>query len=193
MRIVVDVDGVLADFTGALCDWLNKKGHAIKRGHHYGVDEFRDYRLTATIPEKVLKDAANDPNFVFNVPRFEGAQQFLKDLLAQGHQIDIVTAPWDVGPYHRQAREDFMDAMLWKMRNQGLPVTFDWATAEERVMMPGDLLIDDKFETALAWAKTGRPCILFDQPWNRDYEPVPHVQRFKSYSDILLATRSWGK
>lgn len=171
-RIVMDIDGVLCDFTGHLVNWLNKTGRAVKRGRLYSVNEFRDYELTTVMPKEHLKEASHDPNFVHSMPRMPGAQQLLKDLLEAGHIINLVTSPW-TGPYHTQAREDFVYGLIWKMQNQGLPITFEWAKPEERVMMPGDFLVDDRYETCMVWAQQKRHAIVIDWPWNRDFEFAP--------------------
>ena len=182
-RVICDIDGVLAAFTEHLVSWLNKTGRAVRRGHLYSVAEFRDYVLTTVIPKEHLKEASQDPNFVYFVPRYDGAQQFLKDLLALGYEVHLVTAPW-TGSYHKQAREDFVEALTWRM---GPRVTFEWATSEERLMMPGDFLVDDRFETAAEWGKRGRQAIVIERPWNVDFDLTehPNVRRVWGYDGVL--------
>jgi uncharacterized HAD superfamily protein len=63
-------------------------------------------------------------------------------------------------------------------------VGFQWVTSEERVRMGGDILIEDRLETAVEWAKTGRSCVLMDHPWNRA-TPAERVLRAYSYAEAL--------
>lgn len=187
MRINCDVDGVLADFTGHLASWLSAQGA------RYTTEDFTSYELKACMrtPEdlKLLARAPHDATFCHSMPRYPGAQDFLR-ALAYRADVTLVTAPW-LGQFHQWAREEWIDSILAGPKGSrpawSRHVEFQWTTPDERVRMGGDLLIEDRAETASAWARTGRTAILMDRPWNRHYPYEARVIRARSYAEALQA------
>ncbi len=59
--------------------------------------------------------------------------------------------------------------------------------AEDKLAYAGQvrLLIDDRLETALAFAARAIPVILFDRPWNANGEAHPFVHRVRSWKEAL--------
>jgi 5'(3')-deoxyribonucleotidase len=188
--VVVDIDGVLADFVGAICAFLNSRQGKYK----YTVEDFTDYEICNCLKkgDRLHFDMAPfNPNFVYNIRRYDGAQDFIREL-SKFFDIILITAPWK-GPYHTQARQEWVESFLspkWAKN-----IDFQWVTADERVYMPGDLLIEDNLVTALKWSKLGKKAIVFDRPWNRGpiYGEHKTLSRGTNYRDILDLAIGWLK
>ena len=87
-RILVDCDGVLADFTGALCKELHKEGHGSWTDEHLTT-----WELKACFPTKshsAIERIMTRPGFFASIPRYPGAQSFIKDLRKRG-DVSAVT------------------------------------------------------------------------------------------------------
>lgn len=180
MKILCDIDGVLADTTGHIINWLRREC-----GHRMSIEDATEFPLERVLPPSLRTHIEQripaDAQFCWSVPRYEGAQQFIKDLRAQGHDITLVTHPMG-GPHWEQARGEWIDSLL-SFQTDG-KVSWEWNFAEHRPNCAGDVLIEDRHDTACRWARTGRDCILMDRPWNRLGEPKG-VWRVRSYGEAL--------
>jgi 5'(3')-deoxyribonucleotidase len=149
--IIMDVDGVVADFTGGLME------HNPER-KRLGAEAITGYRMDFT-PAEVK--ACEDHNFWRNLSRYPDANP--KALEDAGHTLVWCTKPWESCVGWAYART----AWLKKHFNaQEIICT----AAKHRVK--GDVLIEDSFENLIAWKKhfpEGR-ALLYTRPWNASFE-----------------------
>lgn len=179
MNILCDIDGVLAQFTEHFSHYC------CDRGYMYRVKDFDTYGLKDVLKKEdhwLLAAAAGNKDWCWSVPRYDGAQQFLKDLVADGHRIHLVTAPWQ-GPYWEEARTKWVESLLSSPELK--EVTWQFATSEERVQMWADVLIDDRPGTMRAWRDTDRLGFLMDRPWNQGFTSGRRVSSYKDILDLL--------
>lgn len=181
MNILCDCDGVLIPFTEKLIQYINRKIYP-----QYRLADFTEYVLENCIKpdhRRWLKAAPNDRNFAFDQInwRYEGAQQFVKDLVKDGHHVTLVTALWE-GPHWEAARQEWFESFLSAPELR--KVEYAFTTPKERVMHPGDVLIDDRRETLEHWAETNRHGFCMNQPWNQGALP-DKIKRVYDYGTIL--------
>jgi 5'(3')-deoxyribonucleotidase len=166
--ILIDVDGVVAEFLEAVFDAVgtNKDPEELKQWNFFSMlskDEGK-------VAEKVLED----PAFWATLPIKDHAQDAVKFLKNVGHKIVWVTSPWescfgwDVAR-RRWIREHFGDD--------------DIVITKSKEHVKGDVLIDDKPANVEAWQKAhpqGR-ALLFRAHYNDNYRG--DVRRF-SWGDV---------
>jgi len=173
-RILIDMDGVIADWGRAYGDALDTFGEDAS-GIPRHADQ-RSFDLTAgrTEREKAIIGAVMiQPGFYSRLEPIPGAREALKQMVKDGHDVRIVTSPWASNPTCAS------DKLNWIIRHYGSHWAARVIITSDKTLVSGDYLIDDKPEVkgdrAPDWEH-----ILFDQPYNRD---VSGKRRVTSWDD----------
>lgn len=176
--VLLDIDGVVADFIGGLCSGFRKNGLALT------PEDFRSWDLHQTLrtpTEMVMAhNIVEEPGFCLGLDPYPESLEFIKNLqeLAEVHPL---TSPWIGAPLWSAERA------LW-CREMGLTNYPIFARTEQKSMVRGSILIEDRAETCEAWSKAnpGGVCVLLDRPWNQT-GIGPRTARAKSYHEIIKA------
>jgi 5'(3')-deoxyribonucleotidase len=160
--ILLDVDGVLADFVGHLSATCSALDVSMPPPGAWSFD-FRSFltnkqRKTAI---GVLSDARSDGgHFARTLPVIEGAQDAVERLRLHG-SVYIVTTPWESNPTWESERR------AWLLRNFDVRPNHIVSTAA-KYLVRGDLFVDDKPEHVAEWSAEHRNghARLFNQPHN---------------------------
>jgi len=169
-RVLTDADGVLFDFTGALCKELHKEGHG-----KWSDADLTTWELKACFPPKshsAIDRIMARPGFFASIPRYPGAQQFVKDLRKRG-DVSVVTVVTG------RAMQERYEACLSLGFQDHEIVLVD--KHEAKAAVTGDAIIDDRIETLERCSHGVR--IVFDRPWNQ--KSVPGVTRARDYAHVL--------
>ncbi len=181
-HVLLDVDGVLADFTGAYLRAVYEE-----TGRQYTVEamntySLRDYCQLSPQEEKKLDRRVCEEGFAYNLdplPGLEGAARLIAE-----HDVRVVTSPWHSSRHWYGERV----AWLWDhLRFPAKKVIF----AGEKHPVWGDVLIDDKTETVQTWAgrwPRGR-AVLWNAPWNQDAGEGSTI-RARSWDDVFRVLES---
>lgn len=103
------------------------------------------------------------PNFVRSMPPVEGTVESMRKLASDGHYLVVATARDEATA--REATESLLD-------EQGIP--FDEMRHVEnggKQVLDADVPVDDYPGNVTSFVESGGVGILFEQPWNRDFEP----------------------
>jgi 5'(3')-deoxyribonucleotidase len=156
MRLLLDVDGVVANMVLALLNAIGSKSTP---------SDFPTWDVLKALPKEEHDRAIEvleDPSFWLNLPLVEGAKRGVQELRDQGYEVVWVTAPWKSCPGWDEARRS------WIRKHFGpddeIIITADKQTVD------GDLFIDDKPDNVESWKKAhpGKPAFLFNTPHNKD-------------------------
>jgi 5'(3')-deoxyribonucleotidase len=164
------VDGVLADFTGALCNELHLEGHGT-----WCDEDLTTWELTSCFPKKshaAIERIMTRPGFYSSIPRYPGAQVFLKELRKRGDVSAVTTV---VG---RAAQERYDWLCSLGFQDHEIVIV---EKHETKASVMGDAIIDDRIETLEKCNHYVR--IVFDRPWNQ--KKVPGIARAKDYEKVL--------
>jgi len=175
--LLLDVDGVCADFSGAL---ISAVGSDLK------VENVTRWDILGlfTIEQRELAyDYLADPEFWRSLPVIEGAEEGVP-VLEVTHNILWVTSPWASCEGWEDARRAWLNEHF-NMDEKGQP----YHPRSDKENIAGDAMIDDKPSNVEKWAAAhpkGK-AYLFDAPYNRDFD-WPRITW-----DRILKTRSlWG-
>lgn len=175
MRILLDVDGVLADFV-----WEVIKVCADKFGDHWNYSDITQFDIATALgytkeQEKILFDELKKPGVCENMAVIPGAKAAV-DRLRELGDLYIVTSPM-TSPTWTHEREN------WLLDNFGIPRD-KVIHSRVKTFIRGDCLIDDRADTVEAWAEYNPlGCgFLVDRPWNQHSKYRPRV---KSWDDLL--------
>jgi 5'(3')-deoxyribonucleotidase len=192
VRILIDCDGVVADFVGGLIAAANpiltSPPYRLPKltEDMFTAYEFKDSGLPpATV--RVLNSIMNGPGFVEELPLYIGAVKAVDLLLNEGHEIVFVTKPHKGSPTWVYERTRWLG---WHFPGQCKIVH----TAHKE-LIPGDALIEDSPDNLTRWYseteynKPAHPVpILIDRPWNRGIKVGTRCVDMVHAASTLLGT-----
>lgn len=160
MLILIDQDGVLADFAGGFERAWRASGQA-----HPAIplQQRRSFYLREDYPaalRETVEAIYTTPGFFRELSPIAGAVEAVHALLAQGHQIGICTSPLD------QYRHCVTEKYEWVERHLGPAFVSRLILTKDKTLVHGDVLIDDKPEVTGLRTPDWRH-VVYDQPYNR--------------------------
>ena len=162
-RLLCDVDGVLANYQGAMLNVLNACGFAYRRNDIVTFDhEGWMCEDALKVFNQVVLDEHAGYEFYRDLDLLPGAQRLLPggDLYSR-FDIRYVTASNKTPAWIKARYEWFVDHGV----NPAREVIF--CATEEKQHITGDYMIDDHRPTVTDWAERGGVGLLVDAPWNR--------------------------
>ncbi len=178
--MLLDVDGVLADFTSEAINFLNENGVAKT---YEDVTRWDIFEGDTELEDKFKETYASRPGFCYNLQPLDGAVDFVRRA-RKNYDITILTTPYDVPNWYEERKDWVVDVL-------GLSRTCITYT-HHKEYVEGDVFVEDKFENAARWCKHWagrRRClpVLVDRPWNRHktQEGVMRVHDWKELADYL--------
>lgn len=175
MRILCDMDGVVADFCTTVLDRYNKK-----YDDNLKVEDITSYGMHLVVKPECGLDIYNiyaEEGIFANCALIPGAKEVLGYCLGRGHEVVFVTKAVDFSQYCFPEKQKWVNAHFPEIGHEKMVFT------GQKHLVRGDVLIDDhtnnleKFE--------GRR-ILVDAPWNQGFDHRAHnMMRLKSWPEIL--------
>lgn len=195
IKVLLDIDGVIADFYVGFSKHLNKSvnagldpnnGPANYRIHDWGHNLSKEV-ISEEIPKWILSGGYE------NIPIFSGAKEFVYKLMDK-YDVCIVTAR--IGDFTLslpgKVKEVIKrDTLRW-LKKYGIPSNKLFFKHEkidfcQKNNIP--IIIEDKLQTVIDGANKGVRSILMDRSWNQDNDGLQrdHFNIFVAYSynDIL--------
>lgn len=172
MRVLLDVDGVIADWTKAVRELCEQCGHKLDE-----TQWFERGILPKPIYNKVTAGiSAYGFNYGFEV--LPGAKEAVDALRAAGHEVHFVTSLWDCPTW-------VYDRNRW-LRKHGFCAAPSGVTyTKDKYVVSGQIFVDDKVSNVLKWRDKweGRGVgVVWAQPWNAEYTGP---NRFNDWERIL--------
>ena len=171
--ILVDCDGVAADFVGALVGEINRR-----TGSRFSPKDVTGWEVAEAlgVDQSLVSSIIEQRGFISGIAPTKGAAEGIDALRMLG-EVYIVTTPWWTSPTFVYERT------WWLKKHFGIEperIVF----TEAKHLVTGMTLVDDKPENVLGWtAKQGKGAYLWDAPWNRD-AAIEGSLRVKSWTQI---------
>ncbi|MDL5351201.1 hypothetical protein [Microbacterium sp. zg-YB36] len=162
LRILVDMDGVIADWHHAYDRHVASYG-----ARSVGIPTFKqqvawDLNEGRTDDEKtIIREVMTLPGFYAELSPIPGAKQALKALLKQGHDVRIVSAPYISNPTCAS------DKMAWIAKHYGTHWAQRLILTTDKTFVRGDVLIDDKPSVTGTQAPEWAHIVFGDYAYNR--------------------------
>lgn len=169
MRILVDMDEVLACWVERVLEWWNQDN-----GTALTPDDVKSWNIIESMgPEAkyFLRSCMRSGDF-WDLKPIDGAIEGMKKLIDDGHDVIIVTAV----PRHAAIAYD--RKLEWLRKNMPFFPLNNFIAAQRKDLVAGDLLIDDNADNLKTF---GSNSIAFDRPWNRDHYGL----RVKNWAELL--------
>lgn len=161
MLILLDMDGVLADFDSAFYQaWESRFGGVYpaipkeKRTTFYVRDDYPEFLRDN------IEEIYHSQYFYRNIPIMAGAKEAVAEMLAMGHEIRICTSPLTTNKFC--ASEKFE----WVEEHFSSDFLARIIIAKDKTWVRGDILIDDKPVIPGSLQPVWRH-IIYDHPYNQ--------------------------
>ncbi len=171
MRIVLDCDDVLADFVSGLGEVYNRKYGTSYKLDDFGPDPTHWVKLLGPKAIGQMYTLFNNGELAWNLKPIPGSVETLQQLHAKGDELHVVTSrnhlPLHITPrwLEREYGKVIQDVIYAKLTPDD-----DRPTKGEICQrLKADLAVDDITRHVEDVSSYGIPCLLYDQPWNREY------------------------
>ncbi|MBN2303039.1 MAG: 5'-3'-deoxyribonucleotidase [Anaerolineae bacterium] len=180
MRILVDMDGVIADFEGGFLQrWRDQ--HPDKS--YIPIADRRGFYIQAQYPEDYAPDVRaifQAPGFFRDLPPIPGGLDALRELDALDHEVFICSSP--LAHYHNCVLEKY----LWVDDQLGPAWIERVVLTRDKTLIHADILIDDRLQIVGREAPTWEH-IVYDQPYNRaDTGDLKRRLTWETWRAVLL-------
>ena len=162
MLLLVDMDGVIADFERGLSEGFREQ---FPTETYIPLDQIRTFYVEESYPRRLRKPIRkiyHSEGFFANLHPIDGALEALHELQGRDDtDVFICTTPIRSSPFSAQEKLEWVINHLDDKWAKRLILTGD------KTLVRGDVLIDDKPEIKGILTPTWEH-VLFDQPYNRD-------------------------
>lgn len=172
-RILIDVDGVLADFTNPALQLLEKL-----TGEAPPADTTTEWDLLRNYPKEIQEAfwaGCTTEGWCYSLPIYPGAKEGIHKL-QQHLDVYFVTSPMH-GPHWAYERTK------WLMHHFGVK-SHNVVHTNAKYLCVGDYFVDDKDSHVEIWQRSHLGiAMLWDAPYNQS---AAHPMRVKSWDDVLV-------
>ena len=162
MRILIDMDGVLADFDGTFLK-LWRELHPDK--FFVPIEERRSFFVKDEYPDELkplMSKIIWGPGFFRHMLPVEGGKEALTEMEEMGYEVFICTSP--LSTYRNCVLEKFE----WVDKHLGPKWVNRIILTKDKTLVKADYLIDDKPEITGVENNPTWEHIVFDRPYNRE-------------------------
>lgn len=177
MKILLDQDQVLCQWTERVLEWFNRDyGTSIK------ITDVKDWGLAKTLGpagRDFIRSCMRWPEFYTRLDPVPGAIEGTEWLLNRGHEVRIVTAvPASAGIAYHGKQQWLRDRMPF--------FELDWFVAHQlKWEVEGDLLLDDGPHNIKGFMERNRKVAVFDCPWNKDVVGTWRVRDWQHFKELI--------
>lgn len=192
MRLLVDCDDVILNWSEHYDASLNRRAGVAQ---HFGdieamlivgsirrSEEHTQWDLFADLtPEasRVVHSVLAEPRFYADLQPIPGALEALEEMRAAGHEVHIVTSPMPSNPTCADDKLSSIERHLGPYWRKRVVIT------EDKTIVHGDVLFDDRAEITGSMAPSWRQVIV-DQPHNRrTSNPAPRIADLSGWALAL--------
>jgi 5'(3')-deoxyribonucleotidase len=163
--ILLDVDGVCADFTGMVRRLVKGMGGQMP----WPVTQWDFIKALAREERKHVEDALEGAEGSWmDMEPIPGARGVVEAFRRAGHRVVFVTSPWASCREWAHVRTEWLHRFMGAKASDVIP-------ARAKELVRGDVFIDDKPQNVAAWREAGLAhgypgCLggyLWDAPYNR--------------------------
>lgn len=176
LKIVLDMDGVIADFCGAIIEAF---GHPPKDSAGWDWNDW--YPGDMELQERARAFTKN-PESYRNLQPLPGARKSIRKIAQAGHPLYIVSA-------RPKGAQEITEAWVHKYLRGDIKEVHTVGTSQKvhfiEEMHP-HLVVDDRPEIIKSLQELGIPVVIFDQPWNVDKVDGPRAYGWTHLRKVVL-------
>lgn len=178
MRILVDLDGTIADW-GERWDYYLNRDYPMSNVPRHNEQTSFNLRLGLGADDvDIVKKVMDYPKFYSLLKPIRGSLDAVREMHNAGHEVWIVTTPTVSNPNCAQDKYEWVEDMLGEFWVNRVILTFD------KTLVKGDILFDDRPDIHGAvdpeWTQ-----ILYRQPYNRSSD-LPAIEDWDEWESAIL-------
>lgn len=176
MRVLLDVDGIIADFAGAAAVLMSTV-----TGRTITVQDIIHWEVTEILDEHHLRDACKEamlqPGFCSSIEAYEDSLAAVEKL-SEVAEVFYVTAPMHKNPTWMPERVAWLERVL---NADPRHIIF----AYKKHIVDGDVFVDDHPGNVESWLEhhPSKTALLWTRPYNASHSP--HLRRVTSWMEVL--------
>ena len=180
----VDLDGVVADFYGALrpiaAIWFDKKIEELTKNVSYGLPEWGFDPTNSHQYRDFHRFAVTQKNLFLSLAPIQGAPATLRRLSKQPEiRIRIITHRLFISHTHHIAVRQTTE---W-LDMHGIPY-WDLCFMREKDKVGASLYIEDSPDNVLALEASGKKVLIYENSTNVDRPALSHIPRARSWAEV---------
>jgi 5'-nucleotidase len=173
----------LVDSDGVLFNWGKNWDRYAREHEHLGLTLTHNQK-TFDLYEGKSEEAREKINEIMNMPSFyaqlepiEGAAKAVNEMVAEGHEVTIVTSPWLTNITCAQDKLDSFEKHLGAGWGARAVITRD------KTLVMGDILFDDKPDITGFYAPVWEH-VYFTQPYNAQRTDKRRLDNWAAWRDF---------
>jgi 5'(3')-deoxyribonucleotidase len=184
-RLLVDVDGVVADMVPSFVSWAN-----LKFGLSVDPETIVYHNDMGRSPS--LREVDVQLRELYPTPGQDGGWggafiEFMSNPRAYPEHVTVVPGSQEALAQLRETYDVLFVTALMRRANQHVPGKLDWIgqnfpgihictiPSELKCWIPGTFAIDDRYDTCMRWWDVGTQALLFKRPWSEVPERTPYT------------------
>lgn len=185
LRIILDVDGVVADFVGHLVATMTQLGLQLT------YDDVTSWDAITQMGDRYrrLQDLIlADPSWWLDLPLITGAMGGVDAIRSAGHEIVWCTTPW-------QPCDEWCSVRYKWLKKWFNAAVCDVIFCSRKELIHADAIVDDRPQNVAAWCRVagagGGRGLLVDRPWNRAHRlDTILAGRVNGWPEIVAGVRA---
>ena len=139
MRILIDLDGTVAHFDLKFQQLREELFPHLTGIPHYTEQKIFNLWLDRTTEEQdAIRVIMNHPGFYADLPVMAGAVEAVHEMVANGHEVIFLSAPWVTNPTCASDKYDWVERVFGEGYANRLIL------AKDKTVVSGGVLFDDK-------------------------------------------------
>ena len=189
MKMYLDMDGVVADFTAGLCAAFNIPFTNYPHTFSQGLWDWRaELEKHPGISWDQAKQVCSDPSFWAELPELPGASDLFHNL-TDAYEVRFLTTPTgDINAVFDGKRE-WLEDREWVAPHDKRMILLELGETKEQYARPDIVLLDDQDKNVQDFRHGGGLAILVPRPWNnrhRECRGSDQFQAFAAANDLVL-------
>jgi 5'(3')-deoxyribonucleotidase len=183
MKIYLDMDGVVADFTAGLCAAFNIPftNHPYSMPH--GLWDYVEYvKKHYGVPWDQVKQACSDPSFWTELPALPKADR-LYNYLSTRHDVQFLTTPTGDPTSVFGGKRRWLEKRGWVMPHDKRMILLEKGETKEQYARPDTVLLDDQDKNVQEFRHGGGLAILVPRPWNNRHRECRGNDQFQAFGE----------
>ena len=177
MIILIDLDGVVADFDRGVIEKIKKDYPEIKIIEPRNKMILNFYKERDNKTYKIIEKIINSKGFIKNLKPIDGSKEALKYLLDKGYDVFICSSPLS------KNKHSFSEKFVWILENLGEEWRKRLIITKDKTLIKGDILIDDKPDIKGLLTPHWEH-VIFDQQHNKEIIDKKRIN-WDNFKDVL--------